>query len=54
MGDGGKGGVKGGGVEVGGGVRVKGIDVDGAPVLGEGGRGMLLDDGHGGQELEVG
>ena len=53
MGDGGKSGVKGRGVEVGGGVRVEGIDVDGAPVLGEGGRGMLLDDGHGGLELEM-
>ena len=50
--DGREGGVQCGRVEVGGRVRVEGIDVDGAPVLREGGRGVVLDDGHGGLESE--
>jgi hypothetical protein len=46
VGDGGERGVERGGVEVGGGVGVERVDVYGAPVIGEGGGGYLLNDGH--------
>jgi hypothetical protein len=55
LGDGGEGGVERRGVEVGRGFRVQGVDVYGAPVLGQRGIAVVLDDGHCGDwELEIG
>lgn len=41
-----------GGVKIGGGFRVKEVDIDGAPVVAERGVGLLLDNRHGGNMTE--
>lgn len=48
LGDGRKGRVQGRDIEILRGFGVEGVNVDCAPVVGEGGRGDLLDNGHGG------